>query len=333
MASKKIRVILFGVGSIGAAIARVLLEQPDFQIVGAVDVDPAKTKCDLGKVVGQRQELGLVISSRVEEALSQRAEVVIQATGSYLTQVLPELQMIVSERHSVVSTCEELAEPWAQNASAADELDRLAKEKRVSLVGTGINPGFAMDVLPLTLTAACQQVNRVRVRRVVDASRRRMQLQKKIGTGLSPAAFAELAARREIRHVGLTESASLIAHGLGWQLDSIQETIEPVIATRRVVTDHFTVDPRFVTGVKQTARGIKAHVERVSLELHMSVDAGESSDEIWIEGHPNLHTVVSGIHGDLSTAAVVVNAARRIVGARPGLLTMLDLPLASGTRD
>jgi 4-hydroxy-tetrahydrodipicolinate reductase len=229
----------------------------------------------------------------------------------------------------VVSTCEELAEPWAENARMADELNRLAKDNRVSLVGTGVNPGFAMDILPLTLTVACEQVERVRVRRVVDASRRRLQLQKKIGTGLSAAAFAELAARREIRHVGLTESTSLLARGLKWELDSIQETIEPVLATRRIVTDHFTVDPRFVTGVKQIARGVKDRVERISLELLMSVDAGESSDEVWIEGHPNLHSVVKGIHGDISTAAVAVNAARRIHGARPGLLTMLDLPLRS----
>ncbi len=332
MPSKKIRVILFGVGSIGAGIARVLLERPDYQIVGALDADPAKVGRDLGRLIGLRQDLGLVVSNLGGETLAERADVVIHATGSYLTKVLPELQAIVNARHSAVSTCEELAEPWAEQASLADELDRLAKEKRVSVVGTGINPGFAMDVLPLTLTAACQQVRRVRVRRVVDASRRRMQLQKKIGTGLSPAAFADLAAKREIRHVGLTESAALIARGLGWELDSIQESIEPVLATRRIVTDYFTVEPRFVTGVKQTARGIQNREERISLELHMSVDAGESSDEVWIEGHPSLHSVVQGIHGDLSTAAVVVNAARRIVAAPPGLLTMLDLPLVGGGR-
>ncbi len=329
MPAKKIRVILFGVGSIGAGIARVLAERPDYQFVGAVDLDPAKVGCDLGKAIGLKQEFGVEVSDKLKKTLAARAEVVIHATGSYLDKVLPELQAIVGAKHNVISTCEELSEPWAQNAEAANELDHLAKQMGVSVLGTGINPGFAMDTLPLTLTAACQEIDRVRVRRVVDASKRRMQLQRKIGTGLSPAAFAEMAARHEIRHVGLTESAALIARGLGWELDSIQETIEPVLATRHVVTDHFTVEPRFVTGVNQVARGLMNGAERITLELQMSVDAGESSDQVWIEGRPNLHAVVQGIHGDISTAAVVANAARRIVDAPPGLLTMLDLPLVS----
>jgi hypothetical protein len=329
MASKKLRVILFGVGSIGAGIARVMAERPDFQIVGALDLDRAKIGSDLGQVIGLKREFGILVSDQMRKTLARRADLVMHATGSYFEQVRPQLEMIVGSGHNVVSTCEELADPWAQNARAADHLDRLAKKTGVSVLGTGINPGFAMDLLPVALTAACGQVDRVRVRRVVDASKRRVQLQKKIGTGLSPATFAEMAARREIRHVGLTESASLIARGLGWELDSIDESIEPVVAKRMAVTDYFTVEPGFVTGVYQIARGLKAGVERIHLELQMSVDAGESSDEAWIEGHPNLHSVVKGIHGDISTAAVAVNAARRIVEAAPGLLTMIDLPVVS----
>ncbi len=327
MAFKKTRVILFGIGSIGAGIGRVLAERPDFQIVGAVDLDPAKIGSDLGKAIGLKREFGILVSDQSRKLLARRADVVMHATGSYFEQVLPQLEMIVGARHNVVSTCEELAEPWAQNPSAADRLDRLAKKNGVSVLGTGINPGFAMDLWPVSLTAACERVDRVRAHRMVDASKRRVQLQKKIGTGLSPATFAELAARREIRHVGMTESVSLIARGLGWKLDSIDESIEPVVAKRMAVTDYFTVEPGFVTGVHQIARGWKDGAERIHLELQMSVDAGEASDEVWIEGRPNLHSVLKGIHGDISTIAVAANAAARIVQAEPGLLTMLDLPV------
>ena len=329
MGSRRIRVIMFGVGSIGSGIARVLASRSDFQLVGALEQDPAKIGADLGQAIGLRQDIGILVSDQAKKTLARRAEAVVHSTKSYLDQVMPELEAIITTGHNVVSTCEELADPWSQHPDAAEHLDRLAKKNGVSVLGTGINPGYIMDWLPLALTAACQRVNRVRVRRVVDASKRRMQLQKKIGTGLSPATFAEMAARREIRHVGLQESASLIARGLGWKLDSIVEGIEPVVAKRMTVTDYFTVQPGFVTGVNQVACGLMDKVERIRLELLMSVDMGEDSDEVWIEGDPSLHSSVKGIHGDISTAAVAANSVRRVVEAPPGLLTMLDLPVIS----
>lgn len=329
MAHKKIRVILVGIGAIGAGIARLLAQRKDFQIVGALDNDPSKVGVDLGRAIGMKEDLGLVISGQAKKTLGRRAEMVVHTTGSRLEQVAPQLEAILETGHNVVSTCEELADPWAEHPDLAERLDRLAKKMQVSILGTGINPGFMMDWLPVALTGACQEVSRVRVRRQVDASKRRLQLQKKIGTGVSPATFAEMAARREIRHVGLYESTTLIAKGLGWDLDSIEDSIEPVVAKRMAVTDFFTVDPGFVTGVNQVARGIKAGVERVRLELLMSIDAGETSDEIWIDGNPNLHSVVHGIHGDVSTVAVACNSIRRVVDASPGLLTMLDLPVIS----
>lgn len=327
MASKKIKLIMFGVGSIGVGIARVFAARPDYQFVGALDLDPAHLGQDLGTVIGLTEKLGVRVSDSSRKVLALPADLVIHATGSYFLQVKPQLEAIVKAGHNVVSTCEELADPWAQHPRAANELDKLAKENNVRVIGTGINPGFAMDFLPVALSAACQSVRHVRARRVVDASKRRIQLQKKIGTGLTAAAFAELASSREVRHVGLTESAALIARGLGWKLDTIEEQIAPKIAKTRVVTDFYTVEPNFVTGVIQTARGIQAGEERILLELEMAVDAHEAVDEVWIDGHPSLHSVVHGIHGDLSTAAVIANVAPRILSVPPGLLTMIDLPV------
>jgi hypothetical protein len=329
MESRRTSVTMFGIGSIGSGIARVLAQRPEIRFVGALDVDPVKGGVDLGQLTGLKRDLGVQVSAQIKRVLARRADVVVHSTGSYLEQVIPELEAIIGAKHNVVSTCEELADPWSQHPKEAEALDRLAKKMGVSVLGTGINPGYMMDWLVLAFTGPCQQVDRVRVRRVVDASKRRMQLQRKIGTGLSPATFAELAARREIRHVGLAESASLIARGLDWRLDSIEEIIEPTVAKRMVVTDFFTVQPGFVTGVNQVARGLSGRVERIRLELLMSVDTGESLDEAWIEGNPSLHSTVRGIHGDISTAAVAANAVRHIVDAPSGLLTMLDLPVAT----
>ncbi|MGB8643768.1 MAG: dihydrodipicolinate reductase [Anaerolineae bacterium] len=327
--SERIRVILLGLGSIGAPIARLLVERKDYEIIGAIDTHPTKAGSDLGRVIGLRQELGIIVSNEAKKVLALPADIVIHATSSSLARVMPELQMIVRTGHNIISTCEELADPWAGNPSLAEELDRLAKRMVVSVVATGVNPGFAMDAWPLSLTAVCELVNRVRVRRVVDASRRRMALQKKIGTGLSPAAFAEAVAHGEVGHVGLPQSASLIARGLGWQLDQIEEKVEPILATRRIVTDHFTVEPRFVTGLNQVVSGYRDQSESIRLELQISVDVPESTDQAWIEGRPNLYSEIKGIHGDVSTAAIVVNTARRMNVLPSGLWTVRDLPLVS----
>lgn len=325
----QIKVILYGLGPIGAACARVLATRPEYKFVGAVDLDPNKVGKDIAEVIGLTEKTGVKVSDQAARVLRKSAQLVVHATGSYFLQVKPQLEQIIEADKNIVSTCEELANPWAQHPKAAEELNKLAKKHKVTVVGTGINPGYAMDTLPVALTAVCQKVTRVRVRRVVDASKRRRQLQQKIGAGMTAEAFKQAAAKKEIRHVGLAESVSLVARGLGWRLDEIMETIEPIVASQRVMTDHVTVEPNFVTGVRQFGRGLLEGQDKVILELEMAVDAGESYDEVWIQGSPDIHCLTKGIHGDISTAAVVANTARRVVEGKPGLLTMVDLPIVS----
>jgi 4-hydroxy-tetrahydrodipicolinate reductase len=240
------------------------------------------------------------------------------------------LAAIIRAKHNLVSTCEELSMPLSSPAGArvARRIDALAKKAHVSVLGTGINPGYMMDTLPLVLTGVCQQVESIRVRRVVDASKRRQPLQKKIGTGLSVDEFRAKAGK-EIRHVGLTESIALIARTLGWKLDDIQETIEPVVASQPVKTEYFSVAAGRVTGVEQYGYGIAGGKRIIELHLRMCVDAGDSVDEVWLEGKPSIHSTVRGVHGDLSTAAVAANCIRRVIAAPPGLLTMADIPIVT----
>ena len=328
MAGKKIRVIAFGLGPIGSGIARVVAVREGFEIVGAVDINPAKAGKDVGLVIGLDHPLGVSVSSDAAKVLKKKADVVIHSTGSVLEQVEPQLAAIMRANHNIVSTCEELSQPWA-HGSVAKRIDALAKKSGVTVLGTGINPGFMMDTLPILLTGVCQQVSCVRVRRVVDASKRRLPLQKKIGTGLTVDEFKAKAAKKEIRHVGLTESVALVARTLGWKLDKIEETIEPVVASSAVKTEYFEVAPGFVTGVRQFGYGVKNGERVIELDLKMCVDAGDSVDEVWLEGKPSIHSVITGVHGDLSTAAVAANSIRRVVAAPPGLVTMADIPIIS----
>lgn len=157
MAQKKIKVILFGLGPIGAACARVLAMRPEtYQFVGAVDLDPNKVGKDVGEVIGMPERYGVKVSDKAGRVLAKEADLVMHATGSYIANVKPQLVQIIKAGKNIVSTCEELSNPWVQSPKDADELHKLAKQNRVTVVGTGINPGYAMDTLPVALTAVCQ---------------------------------------------------------------------------------------------------------------------------------------------------------------------------------
>jgi hypothetical protein len=327
---KKIRVVQYGVGPIGASIVCLMRQKTSLEIIGAIDKDPAKAGRDLGEVVGASDApWGVTISTEAEAMLDRPVDVVVHTTGSYLEHVKDQLFQCLSAGCCIVSTCEELAYPFRKHPELSARLDSAAKEEGVALVGTGVNPGFVMDKLVLTLSAVAQRVHSAKAIRIVDASKRRLPLQKKIGAGMTPQEFRAQVAAGVIKHHGLPESAAMVADGLGIPLDDISETIEPVIAEETVKTEFLEVAPGQVAGVHQIARGTSRGEEKIFLELKMYVGAKHPADSIELVGEPNLSLVIpGGTHGDVATAAVAVNAIPAIVAAPAGLRTARDLPFA-----
>jgi 2,4-diaminopentanoate dehydrogenase len=322
-----VRAVQYGIGPIGAAIAR-LAHDRGIQIVGAIDVDPAKVGKDAGEIMGLGKPLGVRVSSNPEAVLGGTSpDIVFHSTASSLQKVAGQLTDILQAGRNVVSTCEELAYPRVHNPELGAELHQVARASGVTILGTGINPGFLMDTLPIVLSGVCQTVSRVEVHRVVDASLRRLPLQKKVGAGLSVEEFAKLVAAGTVRHVGLKESIYLIADALGWELDRTTESTEPFVAEEDVCSQYFAVKKGMVAGVKQHGAGFVGGEERICLRLAMALGAPDPRDEVHIVGVPEIRSVVQGgVHGDLATAAIVVNSARRVIDAAPGLITMKDLP-------
>jgi hypothetical protein len=327
---KKIRVVQYGVGPIGASIARLMRQKASIEIVGAIDKDPAKAGRDLGEVVGAKDApWGVAISADADAVFEKPVDAVVHSTSSYLTSVMDQLLACLAAGCCIVSTCEELAYPWRKHPELSAKLDVAAKEEGVALVGTGVNPGFVMDKLVLTLSAVAQRVDSAKAIRVVDASKRRLPLQKKIGAGMTPEEFRAQVAAGVIKHHGLPESIAMVADGLGFTLDDISETIEPVITSEKVTTEFLEVAPGQVAGVHQIARGTFKGTAKVYMELKMYVGAKEPADTIELKGEPNLSLVIpGGTHGDVATAAVVVNAIPQILAAQSGLRTGRDLPLS-----
>jgi hypothetical protein len=297
--------------------------------VGAADVAHDKAGRDLGLVLGLPKKLRLKVSPDLGKLLRRtKAQVCVLSTSSSLRDIKAQAALLLKKGLNVVTTCEELAFPTPAHQAAFRELDRLAEKKKVSILSTGVNPGYAMDALALILTAPCAQVNRVAVTRVVDAGTRRLPLQRKVGAGLNLNQFRRAMTEGSVRHVGLLESVHMIAAALGWKLDRIEETVEPAIAPRDLDTEYLRIPAGAAAGIKQYARAYRNDELIISLDLQMYVGAESPRDHVLIDGTPPIDmTIAGGIAGDIATAAIVVNSIPKLLAARPGLLTMREMPL------
>jgi hypothetical protein len=332
--SEPIRVIQYGLGAIGRAAARLAASRPGIELVGAVDRDPSLAGKDLGEVLGLDRKLGVAVTDKPVILFAQtQADVVIHCTTSSFVEAYEQLTEIVRAGLHCVTSCEEALFPYYRYKALAGKLDDLCIQRAAAVVGTGVNPGLVMDTLALLLTMACQRIEAIRVLRIVDAGTRREALQRKVGASLSEEEFKTRSEQRKVGHVGLAESLAFLADGLGWELDELKESLDPVISSKTVKTEFLTVPEGGVAGVRQFARGLCGGTEVLTLELQMYVGAPNPRDVIEIVGEPPLRLVIEGgVPGDVATPAILVNTLPRLMECPAGLHTMRTLGLPRMTR-
>ena len=324
---KRIRVVSVGLGPIGMAAARLALSKHSIEIVGAVDPDPQKVGQDLGTLLGQK-ECGIVVSPDASILYAElKPDAILHCTSSFLTRVKDQLFQAVESGINVISSCEELLMPSHSQPDLAIELDRKAKETGVTVLGTGVNPGYAMDFLAIVASAVCFDLHGVRCTRVVDAGTRRLPLQQKVGAGLT---VEEFKARQEgggFGHIGMTESVALVGDTLGLKLDTIEQSLEAVLAEKEHVTEFLTVAPGRVAGIRNIGEGRRDGELIVRLDLTMAVGSDNPRDVVEILGEPPVRMQIDGgIPGDQATAAILVNSLHGVVEAGPGLKSVAEVP-------
>ncbi len=326
-----LRVLHVGLGPIGTAVVRQVASRKGFVAVGAVDIDPGKVGKDLGEVAGAGRRLRVPVSENLAKTIRKtQPDAVVLCTSSSLERIAPQVEEILGFRIPIVSTTEELSYPYYSNRRLARRLDRAAKKAGVAVLGTGVNPGFVMDALPITLTGVCERVDRVFVDRVQDARIRRLPFQQKIGSGLSPAEFQARVDGGTVRHVGLTESVAMIADALGWKLERITDEIVPKIAAKTVSSPFLTVRKGQVCGIIQDGVGYRDGQAVITLHMEAYLGAPESYDAVRIDGSPALDMkLAGGVHGDVATASITVNSIPKVIDAPAGLHTMRSLPIPS----
>jgi 4-hydroxy-tetrahydrodipicolinate reductase len=317
-----LRILHVGLGPLGQRVALDLRERGLGRIVAAIDTSPA--------LVGQDFH-GVRVGRDVDEALdSSEVDCAIVTTSSDLAKCAPVFRSLLGRGCAVVSTCEELLWPWLRHGPLAREFDELARRAGGRLLGTGINPGFLMDTLPVFASAVCKSVERVDVWRIQDATTRRIPFQQKIGAALDDAAFEQKRRDGSLRHVGLGESIHFVAHYLGLSITRWEETLEPVRAERELESGVGKIAAGRPAGVRQVATawdGGGATVAR--FEFVAAIGQRDPHDRVRIQGEPVVDAkLAGGVHGDVGTSAMVLNSIPSLLAAGPGLHTMATIPLA-----
>jgi 4-hydroxy-tetrahydrodipicolinate reductase len=329
-----IRVLILGTGQMGSGMARYVLATPGLDLVGAYGRRRARAGTDLGRAIGLDRDLSIAIDADLEEAVKRaRPHVALQATCSRLDDAWPEIAVLLRDGISVVSIAEEMAYPACRSPAIAAEMADLARANGAAVVGTGINPGFVLDLLVVALTGVCSSVEAITATRVNDLSPYGPTVLEAQGVGLTPDAFeAGLDNGRVTGHFGFPESISMVAAALRCTVDRIEQTVEPIVSKVRRETPFVTVEPGCVAGTRHTAMGYRDDAPFITLvhpqQVRPELANVETGDSIEITGTPSLRLAGSPeIPGGEGTVAIAVNMIPRVLSASPGLYTMAELPV------
>lgn len=333
---ENIKVIIWGFGAMGSGMAEMLLKKKGVEIVGVCDRNAARVGKDMYEVLqmerGDRRPV--IITDNIEEIAKEgAADVALLATDSFTRAAFDKIKYIVEKKINVISTAEEMAYPQAQEPELAKEMDRLAKENGVTILGTGINPGFVLDLLILALTGTCETVEHIKAARINDLSPFGHAVMEEQGVGLTVKDFEEGVANGKVAgHVGFPESIRMIADGIGWNVEKIDQTREPIVSSVNRETKYAKVEAGNVAGCRQCGYGyvdgeIKLDMEHPQ-QILPEMEGVDTGDYIWIKGTPNINLQIKPeIPGGIGTIAMCINMIPHVINSAAGLKTMLDLPV------
>ena len=318
---ERVKVIQMGLGTVGKAAVRSLAGKKGLDIVGALDLDKNKIGKDLGEVAGIGKKLGIIVTDDADSLFAEaHADVVIHIACTYLHEAYPQIAKPVQQGMNVISATEALGNPYVSDPGLAAKLEKLTRKHGVTVLGSGLSPGFTSDYLILALTAACSELHKITYKRISDVSAYLGgTVGRHFGLGLPPDEFNMGVEEGEIiGHIGFVEGVQTIADCLGWQLDEIKRSVQPVHDDKG----------QFVS-TKTNVKGIRDGELKIEMDLDTFVDPEtETMDRIIIDGWPPIDMVIKPVIPSVpATANALVNAIPHVINAEPGLMTPGDLPL------
>ena len=332
---EQIRVAIWGFGAMGSGIARVLLNKKGVEITGVCDIHPERKNRSIFELLNTEPNghPEVVVSSDIDKALTPKPDLCILATDSFTKKAFPKIKALIERGIHVISTAEEMSYPRAQNPELADEMDRLAKEHGVTVLGTGINPGLMMDLLAVCLTGCMTDVETVQCKRVNSLSPFGPAVMEEQGVGLTVEAFEEGCKNGTLAgHVGFAESVGMIGEALGWKVERFEQQMRPIVTSVDRKSPYGFAKAGDVAGVNMTGQGYVDGVVKIDMihpqQIEPELEGTYTGDYITIKGTPNVNMQIKPeVDGGIGTIAMCVNMIPHVLNATAGLKTMLDLPV------
>jgi 4-hydroxy-tetrahydrodipicolinate reductase len=327
-----IKVAVWGTGMMGQGLLGYILDRPkDVELVGAIVTSPAKEGKPVGELLGRDCDIRMTTDAAA--VLAKKPDVVCVCTQSNLHEVSEQVEACVTAGANGLCIAEKLAFPWASDPDWAERFEDLAMDHDVSILGTGINPGFILDALIVAWSSICLRIDRIEAERVNDLSPFGPTVMQSQGVGTTVEEFERgVADGTIVGHIGFPESINLIASAIGWDIDEIVETREPIITSVPRETPHVKVAPGDVCGCRRIGRGYSTGELKIELvhpqQIHPGLEGIETGDYIRIIGDPEVHMANKPeIPGGKGTYASTGNYIPLIIDAPAGILTVTDLPI------
>lgn len=331
---ENVKVIIWGLGAMGSGIADVLMKKTGVDIVGAIDIGDKVGKPIFDVIGKSYPNKENILVGTVEDYITEKAaDVVVLCTDSFIKSAYDKIEKIVTNKMNVITSAEEMAYPKAQHPEFAKKIDDIAKENGVSVLGTGINPGHIMDVLVLVMTGACVDIEHITSKRINSLSPFGKAVMEEQGIGITPEEFDSLKASGELSgHVGFPESVMMMADALGVKVDELTQDMEAIITDVDRIAPHGEAKAGNVAGVSMTASGVVNGKEFFEMNHPQQIEPEQvgvqTGDYVTIVGTPAINLVNSPeVEGGLGTIAMCVNMIPKVINAKAGLVTMIDLPI------
>lgn len=333
---ENVKVAIWGFGAMGSGVAKVLLAKKGVDIVGVCDIHPARVGKSIFEVLGVEKDdrADVIVNPKIEEvAFNKNCDICVIATDSFTKKAFPKIKYVLEQGINVVSTAEEMSYPKAQQPELARELDRIAKENGVTVLGTGINPGLMMDLLAICLTGCMTDVETVTCRRVNSLSPFGPAVMEEQGVGVTVEAFEKGVQDGTLAgHVGFAESVGMIAEALGWNVEKFEQQMKPIVTSVDRKSPYGFAAAGDVAGVNMTGQGYVDGEVKIDMyhpqQIEPEMEGTHTGDYIILKGTPEVNMAINPeVDGGIGTIAMVVNMIPHVINARPGLKTMIDLPV------
>jgi len=333
---ENVKVALWGFGAMGSGIAKTLLEKKGVDISGVCDTHPDRVGKSVFEALGidGGGRAAVRISADIAEVVVKgECDVCVIATDSFVKKVFDKVKFVLERGVNVITIAEEMSYPKAQFPELTRQMDEIAKANGVSVLGTGINPGLAMDLLAICLSGAMTRVDKVLCRRVNSLSPFGKTVMEEQGVGISLAEFEKgMSGGTLAGHVGFAESIYMISDALGLGVDRFEQQMAPIVTNVDRVAPYGSAKAGSVAGINMTGQGFRGAEKLVEMEHPQQIgpetEGAFTGDYIVLSGEPAVSMEIKPeISGGLGTIAMAVNCIPHVINARAGLRTMVDIPV------